>query len=251
MNYFEKATSSFIEIFSSINISLTQSHIDFLKSASISKSIAPPRTYEEQMSLVPLRELPLPTIDQILNSHTLEEPFIPFSKSNKLFSGFALRLLKSFFKAAENGYHYIDPLNIENRFGKTISVAYLGASKEFITFAESFWTFKLLVDEIVITHKDLNLTLLYDWLEFNIGSVFFPAGGGHPSINLQRRIDTQRKLMNMTGFQKVEAFISGNPMLKGRQNIESNSSVDLTICSKCSFEISGNSFRCPNCGTII
>lgn len=218
MNYFEKAITSLNEIFLFIGTSLSSSQIDFLKSNSVSKSISRPRTFEEQMSLTPLKELLLPSIDQILNSDKLEEPFLSYNQTNDLLSDIAHKFLKAFFKGSENGYYYMDPIFISNRFGKTISMAYPGSSKEFITFAESFWTLKLLYDEIVISHKDLNLTLLYGWLEINVGSIFFPTGGGHPSIPLQQRINAQRKIMKLVGYQKVEAFILGNPMLRNIQN---------------------------------
>lgn len=225
MNYFEKAISSINEIFAFIGASLSPSQIDFLESNSVSRSISPARTYEEQISLSPLKELPLPSIDQILNSEKLEESFSPYIEINELLSDIAHKFLKAFFKGSEYGYHYLDPTFISNRFGKTISEAYPGSSTEFVTFAESFWTLKLLHDEIVISHKDLNVTLLYGWLEFNIGSVFFPAGGGHPSIPLQQRINAQREILRLVGYQEIEGFISGNPMLRNIGNTSKKSAT--------------------------
>ena len=214
MNYLEKAISSTSEIFSFIGTSLTNSQIEFLKSDSVAKSISPPRTFEEQISLSPLKELPLPTIDQILSTNNLEESFLPYIEINDLFSKMALRLLKAFFICSQNGYHFLDPVVITNRFGKTINVAYPGSSSEFIYFAETFWTMNLMHDEMVMSHKDLNITLLYGWLEFNVGSLFFPAGGGHPSISLEQRINAQRNIMKLVGYQHIDGLIDGNPMLR-------------------------------------
>ena len=119
---------------------------------------------------------------------------------------------RGFFKLAGSGYAFTFVDRIREHYGSTLEQNYPEASKVFLRFATTYWTFKLLVGD-TIGARSVTLTELARTLEMDIASVFFPTPGPvqiSPAVREQK----QRELLGQ--FQvdfDIEDFIRGNPIL--------------------------------------
>lgn len=127
-------------------------------------------------------------------------------------------LLRAFFHAAAEGHKFLPLSEIKEYFGASLEENYPGASKTFMNFAETYWTFKLVHGRMFPTHTNLAIYQLLGELEQAIASVFFPTPGPL-TIGAKKREDAQRELIKESGAPiDVEDFISGNPILKAQQS---------------------------------
>ncbi len=211
MDYLKAAINSIGELYKCTNISLSQADLDLLNSEC--SSIKPQPSIFDIMSS---GELKLPSIDTIIASTNYEDAFEQFREINSGIVNIASTFFKAFFLGAEQGFHFLEPSCIISIFHKDIKSAYPGSSKEFIRFAETFWTLQILQNELFISHRNLYLTQLFEWICFNVSSIFFPSGGGHPQISQKRFIDAQKIILRKVGYHDIDAFIEGNPQLKNR-----------------------------------
>lgn len=115
---------------------------------------------------------PLPDIDRILASPSLDEAF-----STSPVESLAKDALRGFFLLGAQGFAFAPPESIRQRFGKTVAENYHGAGEEFLRLATSYWTLKQVQWNLLSSDLENPVTQLIGWLEINVGSLFFPTGG--------------------------------------------------------------------------
>ena len=123
-----------------------------------------------------------------------------------------------FYKCAAEGYAFTSVGGIKERFGRSLEENYSGGSNAFLRFATSFWTLKLIKDDLWRDPELSNKLIfqLLSGLDFNIGSVFFPTPGPR-KIPAHLREQEIRRLILVSGAKiDVEEFITGNPILSSR-----------------------------------
>lgn len=123
-----------------------------------------------------------------------------------------------FYKCAAEGYAFTLVSRIKERFGRSLEENYPGGSHAFLRFATSYWTLKLVQDDLWRDREHSNKLIfqLLSGLDLNIGSVFFPTPGPH-KIPANLREQEQRRLILASGAKiDIEEFIKGNPILRSR-----------------------------------
>jgi hypothetical protein len=126
-------------------------------------------------------------------------------------------MLVGFIRAACDGHEFTNPDKIRARFGRTIPENYPGGSREFHNFATAYWTFKLLT-AAWLDHPNALVVVLANWLELNVGSVFFPTPGPTP-ISPQQRAAAHRLLLARSGCEEaIVTMIRGNPLFTGESS---------------------------------
>jgi hypothetical protein len=178
------------------------------------------RVSKSNINLSALREaIPfpkLPNIDHILASDSLDSAF-----ENNSIETLARDVFRGFFLLASNGFTFTNPNKIREHFGKSLVENYKNASSEFIAIATSYWTFKIVHEDLIDACENLSKTSdaylllqLTSWLELSIASIFFPMPG-IISISKKVREQAQRNIINKTGMKiNEEGFIKGNPIIK-------------------------------------
>jgi len=120
-------------------------------------------------------------------------------------------LAKGYILLAIKGYEFTKVDRVEKKFGSTMEENYPEASKSFIKFARTYWTFQI--------HLLENFTGLKDFLAYSyladlhaiIASVFFPMSGP-ATIPSNEREKTQREILKDLDID-IEDFMKGNPIL--------------------------------------
>jgi len=123
-------------------------------------------------------------------------------------------VLKGFFYCAAKGLIFIPEEIIIERHGRSVEQNYPEASNEFLKFAKTYWTLKILVDNLI---KSGEIDCLEDHflgkLEQVIGPLFFPFPGPM-IISPSKREKDQREFIKASGANiNIERFIEGNPIL--------------------------------------
>lgn len=125
-----------------------------------------------------------------------------------------------FYKCAAEGYEFTSVSRFKERFGRSLEEHYPDGSQAFLRFATSFWTLKLVKDDVSRDqeHSDKLISHLLSGLEFNISSVFFPSAGlRNLRISANLREQEMRRLILVSGAKiDIEEFITGNPILSSR-----------------------------------
>jgi len=119
-----------------------------------------------------------------------------------------------FFHCAAKGLTFVPEERIIERYGNSIEQNYPEASNEFLKFAKTYWTLKIILDDLIESSEIECLGgHLLGKLEQNIGPVFFPFPG-NMKISPSKREKFQRQLIKETGANiDIEKFIKGNPIL--------------------------------------
>ena len=92
-------------------------------------------------------------------------------------------LSSGFFHSAAVGYAFVPPERIQHKFGSSLETRYRGATPTFVRFATSYWTLKLMNEDLWMAFQAVSgakITLhtqLLGKLENDIASVFFPTPG--------------------------------------------------------------------------
>jgi hypothetical protein len=118
-----------------------------------------------------------------------------------------------FLHAAATGYAFVQPQRISQRFGSSLEVRYPGATPSFMRLATSYWTLKLMNEDLRSAFqlvRAAKITLhaqLLSKLELDIASLFFPTAG---PIRLPRflRRWMQRQMLRQSG---VDMDVDGFP----------------------------------------
>ena len=123
-------------------------------------------------------------------------------------------ILKGFFRCAAKGLTFIPKEIIIERYGKSVEQNYPEASNEFLKFAKTYWTLKILVDNLITSGEiDCLGGYFLGKLEQAIGPLFFPLPGPM-KIPPETREKHQRELLKASGANiDIEKFIEGNPIL--------------------------------------
>lgn len=123
-----------------------------------------------------------------------------------------------FYKCASEGYAFTPVDRFKEKFGHSLEEHYSGGSPAFLRFAASFWTLKLVKDDLWhdSEHRKKLIFGLLSELELNIASVFFPMPGPR-HISAKLREQEMRRLIQVSGAKiDIDEFISGNPILSSR-----------------------------------
>jgi len=107
---------------------------------------------------------------------------------------------------------------IQEFYGYTLEENYPGASPTFMKLARTYWTFKVILNEMVLNNRstpDRSVCLdLLQAIDINFAGVFFPTPGpfGRPK---KLREKTMRALIEQSGADlDVEDYIRGNFYLR-------------------------------------
>jgi hypothetical protein len=150
---------------------------------------------------------------ELLLSRKTPEQFKQMNDEQKKKIGtVALKMIEGYLTLAVKGYKFTEIDKIKENFGKTVEKNYPEASKSFIKFAETYWTFNLCLRSF-ISEKLVNYvaySLLFD-LEHRVASIFFPTPGPI-TIPSNERERTQREILKDFDID-IEDFIKGNPIL--------------------------------------
>ena len=123
-------------------------------------------------------------------------------------------ILKGFFHCAAKGLTFVPEEIITEEHGRSIEQNYPEASNEFLKFAKTYWTLKILVDNLIKSGKiDCLGVHFLGKLELVIGPLFFPFPGPI-EISPKMREKDQREFLKASGANiDIEKFIEGNPIL--------------------------------------
>jgi len=122
-------------------------------------------------------------------------------------------IFKGFFHCAAKGLAFVPEKRIIKRYGNSLERNYPEASNEFLKFAKTYWTLKIILNDLTESGglECLGGRLLAK-LEGDIGPVFFPFPG--IIISPLTREKSQRQLIEISGANiNIEKFIEGNPIL--------------------------------------
>jgi hypothetical protein len=122
-------------------------------------------------------------------------------------------IFKGFFHCAAKGLTFVPEEKIIERYGNSIKKNYPEASNEFLKFAKTYWTLKIILDDLTDSGEleCLGGHFLAK-LEGDIGPVFFPFPG--IIISPLTREKSQKQLIERSGANiNIEKFIEGNPIL--------------------------------------
>ena len=109
-----------------------------------------------------------------------------------------------FLQCAAEGHSFADSARILRTFGQTLAQRYPRATPTFLRFATSYWTLKLMIDDLSRVDHALPgatttvMAQLLKQLEIDVASVFFPSPG---PIRIPRffRARRQRKILAQSG----------------------------------------------------
>jgi len=108
-------------------------------------------------------------------------------------------ILKGFFHCAAKGLTFIPEEIITERYGRSVEQNYPEASNEFLKFAKTYWTLKILVDNLIKSGKiDCLGVHFLGKLEQVIGPLFFPFPGPIEISPIMREKD-QREFLKASG----------------------------------------------------
>lgn len=131
------------------------------------------------------------------------------------FQGLIVSMLK--------GKVFIDKSKIEETYGNSIEAQFPESSIEFYKVANSYWTFKLAIENAVNSkNNDLISSQVLGKVEIDIASIFFPTQGPL-RISPKKRGKAQRELLtavidefDIENFD-LESYVTGNPYLKKKK----------------------------------
>lgn len=127
-------------------------------------------------------------------------------------SEIAEAIMSGFFAAATDGYEFVPQSRIRERFGRTLRENYPEAGDDFMRFAISYWTLKLLANDLW-DHRHTVAAGLLATLESQIASLFFPTPGPI-SIDWHHREAAQRQFLRQFAPRiNADRFVAGNPIL--------------------------------------
>jgi len=122
-------------------------------------------------------------------------------------------IFKGFFHCAAKGLAFVPEERIIERYGNSLERNYPEASNEFLRFAKTYWTLKIILGDLTDSGglECLGGHFLAK-LEGDIGPVFFPYPG--IIISPLMREKSQRQLIEKSGADiNIKKLIEGNPIL--------------------------------------
>ncbi len=154
----------------------------------------------------------LPSIDDILNFPSLYSLFFECDLDLWKIAGI---MFIGIFQASTQKYYLLPVEYIKEYYGKSVEENYpKNSSQEFLEFAKTFWTLKLLLLKLQDVYPSKVITKLFEWLEFSISSVFFPTPGPE-KIPTEIREQAEIDILNKVNYSlSIESFINGNPYLR-------------------------------------
>jgi hypothetical protein len=120
-------------------------------------------------------------------------------------------LTRGYILLAIKGYEFSKVDRVEEKFGSTIEENYPEASKSFIKFARTYWTFQTHLLEDLTGSSNYLAYLYLANLHAIIASIFFPMPGP-ATIPSNKREKDQREILKDFDMD-IEDFIKGNPIL--------------------------------------
>ncbi|MFQ5790544.1 MAG: hypothetical protein ACE5JI_08735 [Acidobacteriota bacterium] len=124
-------------------------------------------------------------------------------------------LSRGFIALASEGYEFLPVSRIREAFGKSLEENYPEANAVFLSFATTYWTFKLWLGDVQADFSGTPIAAgLLGALEEQVAALFFPTPGPtrmSPSL----RESTQRETLLRYGARfDIDEFMRGNPILK-------------------------------------
>ena len=153
----------------------------------------------------------IPGIDNILNCPLFDSLFFNDNDNLKKIAGI---IFIGIFRASTYKHYFLPIGLVKTYFGKSVEEYYpKNSSDEFLEFAKTFMTFKILLFKLQDNHPNKSITKLFEWLEFNVRSVFFPTPCPK-IISIEIRKQAQKDILNIVNYSaSIESFINGNPIL--------------------------------------
>ncbi len=160
--------------------------------AAIGKELTP----EKRKHL--LQELPATKQDE--SSETIREAFDV--------------IFRYFFQRASAGQPFGPLERVTRTFGQSIEQRYRLTDGPFIKMAQTYWTYKLEVEDLIPLHTRTSLSHVLFEVEQNIASVFFPTPGPL-RMPVDKRRAAQRQLLELYApSMGIDQFLSESAILK-------------------------------------
>lgn len=126
-------------------------------------------------------------------------------------------MLRYFFQMASNGETFGSLSRVKERFGLSLEENYGLSEGPFIDMAKTYWTFKLELTELRENHRNSHLYQIFQQVELDIASVFFPTPGP-AEIPAEVRREKQREILEeLAPNIDIERFLSENPIMRPRE----------------------------------
>jgi hypothetical protein len=131
----------------------------------------------------------------------------------EVLNGLEETITRYFLLKASRGETFGDVNKIKEAYGFAPEENYPYASLSFLRFAKTYWTYKIELTDIIVSHRGILATVILLEVERNIGSVFFPHPGPWVMWVRQRR-ETQRLLLETFAPDiDIKSFLNRNPLL--------------------------------------
>jgi hypothetical protein len=121
---------------------------------------------------------------------------------------------KHFLNKATNGETFGSIERVKQKYGKTLEQNYRLKPGPFLSFAKTYWTYKIEVDDLSSQFTGLALTRILSEVERDIGSLFFPMPGIQFIPNEERRKTQTEFLRQLAPEIEIERFMRENPFLR-------------------------------------
>jgi hypothetical protein len=124
-----------------------------------------------------------------------------------------LKAFNGFFHCAAQDIIFTDISRIKKFYGRTIEEACPGASHTFMKLAKTYWTFKVLLNEMVLGNRGKPVSSicfgLLQSIDIDFAGVFFPTPGPF-GPSKKKREEAMRSLIEMSGAGlDVDDYIQG------------------------------------------
>ncbi len=121
--------------------------------------------------------------------------------------------LKGFFLIAAEGEPFVPPARIKERFGKSLNENYPEAGPSFLRFATTYWTLKLVLEDLVLCDESARGSQrILELVEEFVRTLFFPTLGPL-KIHSLRREQAQREVLSQVDAFDIDDFVVNNPIL--------------------------------------
>lgn len=108
-----------------------------------------------------------------------------------------------------------DVHRVASQFGRSLEDNYGVRDGPFLDLANTYWTFKLEMDDIMPEYNDTWLGQALMAVELNISNLFFPTPGPAALPKRLRKREQKKYLEHIAPEFEIDRFLSENPMLKG------------------------------------
>jgi hypothetical protein len=175
------------------------------------------------------------------------DPFNIIDQSQRNFIEEAKEIItKYFFNKFIYGEKFGPIKRIKEKYRDTIENNYNLSSGPFVSLAQTYWTFKIEIRDLLPEYKDLILTRILLEVEGDIASLFFPTPGPVVIWVRQRREDQRQLLEQHAPEIDIDAFLDNNPILGTSRGSVSKRVFSERILIRCQNPSCKHFLRVPN-----